>query len=223
MPFQVPAVIVLNEALPKPAAPVKEEVPVTERAEIEVVVKVPWPPWAMRSVLFTLIEVVAFTVSAVRVPVAFMFVATTVVRPVTVWASSVVAKTLSHLIADEPRSEVPPAVEGTISISAAGWIREPVKRTVSMSDPVAFFTLKIRAEAIEEEAEFVRTESIAPDEVVFPSESSVSKRRRPPTPLLPMPEATDLLTVATVTTVLVEPCGPSTRRVPVMVEVVRVA
>ena len=43
VPFQVPAVIVLNEALPKRAAPVKEEVPVTERAEIEVVVKAPWP------------------------------------------------------------------------------------------------------------------------------------------------------------------------------------
>ena len=44
VPFQVPAVIVLNEALPKRAAPVKEEVPVTERAEIEVVVPPPPPP-----------------------------------------------------------------------------------------------------------------------------------------------------------------------------------
>lgn len=111
LPFQVPAVIVPNEALPKPAAPEKVDVPETVSAVIDEVVNVPWPPWAILSILLTLSDVVAFKISAENVP------ETPPPVPVRVVASIVPPKILSHLIAAVPRSETPVEVAGIISTS----------------------------------------------------------------------------------------------------------
>src|SRR3990167_4100326 len=84
---------------------------------------------------------VAFTMSAVRVPerlafVALSVVAEMVVTPVMVVASSVPAKTLSHLIADEPRSLVPVDVAAMMSTSWAGSMVPPERMFSRVAPPV---------------------------------------------------------------------------------------
>src|SRR3989344_5635301 len=84
---------------------------------------------------------VAFSMSAVRVPerlafVALSVVAEMVVTPVMVVASSVPAKTLSHLIADEPRSLVPVDVAAMMSTSWAGSMVPPERMFSRVAPPV---------------------------------------------------------------------------------------